>query len=160
MLNRIPQLPYWCVTDLRPAFYDYESSTAITQTAKLYGSMRTFIDDYNKFANEVNIKIQKFIDDVNADQECFKKEIIKLQNDFIEKINMTVDHQNREIQDAISYMKTNLVETIKTLNEMGELDEQILSVFERLNERVTSLENNDENLIYNESTKTLTINNL
>ena len=39
----IKRLPDWVVTDTQKAFYDLESSTAIEQTARLYGKMQELV---------------------------------------------------------------------------------------------------------------------
>lgn len=158
---RIPQLPIWCYTDQLPAFYDSESATAIQQTAKLYASHRALIDDYNKFAKEVNIKIEEFINGINTDQEEFEKEITKIIHDYIVTIDTKIAHQDRVINDSIIYIKDNLQESIiKVVSEMkesGQIDEAILNSFNNLELRVSAIESSLSHG-YDETSETLSLN--
>ena len=150
MINRIPQLPIWCLPDTRPAFHDVESMTVQQQTAKLYGSMRTFIDDYNNFANEINTTISDFINSTNQDQEEFENHINKIVHDYIIMLDTKIDMQDKEIQDSIVYIKENLKQGITdVLNELidsGEIDEVITNAFDDLGTRVSTLEVNSSNI--------------
>ena len=138
---RIPMLPKWAYSDLLPAFHDVESGTAIQQTAKLYAVIKGLVDDYNKFAEEVNITIEKYMTDVNIDQEKFKEEITKLVHDYIITIDTKIAHQDRVIQESIVYIKENISEVlVKYLNELTESGE--------LKNVITTYE-------YNESNKSL-----
>ena len=106
-MQRIPQLPPWNLTNPLPAFHDYESLSAIDQTARLYGAMRGLIDDYNKFANSVNETIINYHNDLNADQEQFKNEINQLVHDYIIALDAKIAHQDRVIEENITYIKEN-----------------------------------------------------
>lgn len=137
--NRIEPLPQWILTDLQPAFYDIESVTAVKMVAKLYGKMEQLINDYNYFVDQINKNIEDFEDGMISDFECFKNCIKKLVEDYIDSIDMIIANQNRritesitaqnqaitekfleqdhKIDDAINYMKTNLISTVNTLFE-------------------------------------------
>lgn len=147
---RIPQLPNWCLTNALPAFHDYESLSAIDQTARLYGTMRGLIDDYNNFANQVNAKILEFVNDLNADQEQFKSEINQLVHDYIIALDMKVAHQDRQIEETITYFKDNLSQAVTDLvngmKNSGEFDNAIADAFNGLGGRVSTLENKIDNL--------------
>lgn len=141
---RIPQLPPWNLTNPLPAFHDYESLSAIDQTARLYGTMRGLIDDYNKFANEVNTKIATFVNDLNADQEQFRNEINQLVHDYIIALDAKIAHQDRVIEENITYIRDNLAtaveDVIAQMKESGELSEAIGDSFNALGERIQTLE--------------------
>lgn len=143
-MQRIPQLPPWNLTNPLPAFHDYESLSAIDQTARLYGAMRGLIDDYNKFANSVNETIINYHNDLNADQEQFKNEINQLVHDYIIALDAKIAHQDRVIEENITYIKENLstaVEDVITqMQESGELAEAIGDSFNALGERIQTLE--------------------
>lgn len=154
MIGRIPQLPHWCITDKYPAFYDTESATAIEQTAKLYGAIQEIIKDYNKFAEEVNQIITEFIESANQDQEEFKCKITKIMHDYIAKIDEKIKLQDYKMNEAIDYMKNNIMESISELfREMKENDEfndVILEVLNDIKEKLvskTSELENDSNFI-------------
>lgn len=160
-MKRIPQLPHWCLTDLHPAFYDTESLTVVDQTAKLYGKMSELIDDYNNFANEVNKTIIDFVTGVNTDQEEFEKSINELVHNYIILIDSKIAHQDRVIEENITYIRNNISDGItQIINEMkenGEFDDAITEAFDSLSSRVEVLENKELEYVYDESTKTLDI---
>ena len=158
--DRIEPLPHWVLTDLQPAFYDIESVTAVKMVAKLYGKMEQLISDYNYFVDKVNQNIEQFEDGMIEDFECFKECIKKLIEDYIDSIDMIIANQNRnitesiaaqnqaitekfleqdhKIDDAINYMKTNLVSTVNTLfNEAvhnGDITANLIETYDSTNE--------------------------
>lgn len=122
----LKHLPHWVLTDPQPAFYDCESATAVQQTAKIYAKIQELITLYNEFTNEVNRYITEFEEGIIKDFNCFQNCIIKTMNDYIETIDMkinlqdnkieeSIDNQNAIIQNAVNYMKENLVSTVTTL---------------------------------------------
>ena len=135
--NRIEPLPQWVLTDLQPSFYDIESVTAVKMVAKLYGKMEQLISDYNYFVDKINKNIEEFEDGMINDFDCFKNCIKKLIEDYIDSIDMIIANQNNritesisaqnqaitekfleqdhKIDDAINYMKTNLLATCTEL---------------------------------------------
>ena len=108
----LKHLPHWVLTDLQPAFYDCESATAVQQTAKIYAKMQELISLYNEFTNQVNQYITEFEDGIIKDFNCFQNCVIKTMNDYIESIDMKIELQDNNIQEAIDYMKNNLVSTV------------------------------------------------
>ena len=140
------KLPHWCITDLRPSFYDTESATAIEQTARLYKAMSDLIEEYNTFADSTNKIIEDFINGTTKDYDTFKLEIAQQFEDFIGVVELKLGAQDKEIQDAIDYMKNNLEPTITKLiqdmKESGELGEEILKALDDTNERVDELNSN------------------
>lgn len=111
----LKHLPHWVLTDTLPAFYDCESATAIQQTAKLYGKIQELITIYNDFVRDVNRYITEFEDGIIKDFNCFQNCVIKTMNDYIESIDTKIELQDNKIQEAIDYMKNNLVSTVTTL---------------------------------------------
>lgn len=107
----IRPLPFWVLTDLQPAFYDSESGTVLQQLSRMYPKIQEIIDGYNNFVREVNRYINEFETGIIKDFECFKNCIIKTMNDYIETIDTKINMQDMDIQNAIDYMKTNIVET-------------------------------------------------
>ena len=138
------KLPKWCITDTMPGFYDMESATAIEQTAKLYKAMNDLVDEYNTFADSTNKIIEDFINGTNSDYELFKLEMAQKFEEFIGVVELKLGAQDKEIQDAINYMKSNIEPTIqkliKDMNEAGELDEDILNAFDELKEYIENVE--------------------
>ena len=111
----IKHLPHWVLTDLQPAFYDVESGTSLQQTAKMYGKVQELIDLYNEFVTKVNKYIKDFEDGIIEDFEEFRNCIIKVMNDYIETIDTKINLQDTKINDAIEYMKDNIVSTATDL---------------------------------------------
>ena len=111
----LQHLPHWVLTDTLPAFYDCESATAIQQTAKLYGKIQELITIYNDFVRDINRYITEFEDGIIKDFNCFQNCVIKTMNDYIESIDTKIELQDNKIQEAIDYMKNNLVSTVTTL---------------------------------------------
>lgn len=160
---RIPILPKWAYSDLLPAFHDVESGTAIQQTAKLYAVIKGMVDDYNKFAEEVNITVEKYMCDVNTDQEQFKNEMTKLIHDYIITIDAKIAHQDREIQESIVYIKNNIgtavTDVINQMKESGELTEELTKSFEDLGVRVGNLETTNTQIIEGLNTRITVLEN-
>ena len=107
----IRPLPFWVLTDLQPAFYDSESGTVLQQLSRIYPKIQEVIDSYNDFVREVNRYIDEFENGIIKDFNCFKNCIIKTMNDYIETIDTKINLQDMNIQNAIDYMKNNIVET-------------------------------------------------
>ena len=148
------KLPKWCITDTMPGFYDTESATAIEQTAKLYKAMNDLVDEYNTFADSTNKIIEDFINGTNSDYELFKLEMAQKFEEFIGVVELKLGAQDKEIQDAINYMKSNIEPTIqkliKDMNEAGELDEAMLDAIDNtkayVDEQVQSVFDYIENI--------------
>ena len=107
----IRPLPFWVLTDLQPAFYDSESGTVLQQLSRIYPKIQEVINSYNDFVREVNRYIDEFENGIIKDFNCFKNCIIKTMNDYIETIDTKINLQDMDIQNAINYMKDNIVAT-------------------------------------------------
>lgn len=138
------KLPHWTLTQKRPSIYDTESATAVEQTAKVYGAMQELIDEYNDFVDKLNAEIEAFETSTNQDIECFKTTMTELQTNFIECIDTKIAKQDKEIADAVSFMKDNLgqyvVQVIDEMKTNGELSEAIMNAFNNMELRVSAIE--------------------
>ena len=145
-IKKIELLPVWCITDKYPAFYDTESATAIEQTAKLYGAMRTLQEEYNNMASKVNATITAFITDVNADQEEFENHINKIVHDYIAMLDEKIKLQDKTIEESIVYIKNNITEVtnnvIREKIESGTI--QVASVYDEQNKKLSLIVTNVE----------------
>lgn len=130
-------LPNWVLTNLQSAFYDSESGTVLQQMSRVYSKIEELIATYNEFVCEINRYIKEFEDGIIQDFECFKNCIIKTVNDYIETIDTKINLQDLKIseaierqdntiaekfnsqdeiiQNAVDYMKNNLVSTLTVL---------------------------------------------
>lgn len=115
-------LPKWVLTNPYPSIYETESGTAIQMVAKVYGAMNSLIEEYNKFADEVNKQIIEYNDSITKDNEQFKCCITQIVENYIKSIDMKIDEQDLKIEKAVLYMKDNLSESI-----MKELERQLNS---------------------------------
>lgn len=162
--ERIKLLPKWCLTETHPAFYDIDSKTAVGQTAKVYAAMLELQEDYNSFVSEINICITDFINNVNADQECFKNQITKIVHDYIAMLDEKVKLQDAKIEDSIVYIKENIIEGVTEvlgqMQESGELEDAIVNAFDNLGARVTMLEKSKVKMVYDSQTESLNFENV
>lgn len=121
MNEKVNLLPHWCITDLQPAIYDLDSSTAIEQTGKLYAKIQELIKIYNEFVDTINKHIAEFEDGTNKSIEVFQAGIRQEFQDFIEVINLKIMDQDKVIADAVDYLKINLGDSITELIAQGDI---------------------------------------
>lgn len=142
-MEKFKQLPYWCITDVKQAFYDTESLTSIEQTARLYKTVRELIEGSNKFIDEINVTLEEFFN--TFDQSIFEQRMCKIIHDYLDYMDNKLSKQDKNVNEAINYMKTNLTQTISNviaeMKESGELNGEILSSIDNITSRLTSLEN-------------------
>lgn len=113
----IKPLPHWVLTNRYPAINDSESATAIEMVARVYGKTEELIADYNEFVDRVNQTIIDYQNEMNENFDEFRNQIIETMNDYIDCIDMKIDNQDRKIEEAIQYMKDNIVATVTQLFE-------------------------------------------
>lgn len=111
----LKHLPHWVLTDPHPAFYDCESATAVQQTAKIYARIQELITIYNDFVRDVNRYITEFEDGIIKDFNCFQNCIIKTMTEYIESIDIKMSVQDTNIENAIQYMKDNIIATTNNI---------------------------------------------
>lgn len=122
MNGRITPLPHWVLTNYQSAFYDSESGTVLQALARIYPKIEELITDYNNYVKQIDNIINEFQSGMIDDFECFKKCIIKTMNDYIESIDTKInlqdlniankfEEQDSKIDDAVNYMKNNIVAT-------------------------------------------------
>lgn len=142
---RFKLLPHWCITNILPAFYDYESLTAIEQTGRLYKTIEELLKDYNKYVDEVNSTINEFMTTSGKHITDFETKIIKITHDYIATIDMKMAHQDRVIADAVKMMKEGLTDSIKSvladMKESGELTDELMEGLDHITSRIVALEN-------------------
>lgn len=124
-MGKITLLPHWVLPDTLPSVYDTQSGTAIEMVAKVYGAMRTLQTEYNLFVDEVNKSINDFVSSVEQDQECFKKNITKIMHDYIAKIDEKIKMQDLVINNAVKYMKENIIATSREVIKQAITDGEI-----------------------------------
>lgn len=123
------KLPKWALPNNYPAFYDTESATAIEMTAKLYGAMSSFADEYNKFADDVNKVIEEFVAKGAEDYLVFQMKMEQLYSDFVKVVELKYQSQDVYLQGAVAQiiaeLPVKLEETINNMYTSGEFDELV-----------------------------------
>ena len=149
MKDRIKPLPHWVLADLQPAFYDIESVTAVQMLAKIYPKIEELISDYNYYVDQINKIINDFENGMIKDFNCFKDCIINTMNDYITSVDMkitlqdnkieeSINNQNEIIDNAVNYMKNNLVSTLSLLFDDalrdGNINAELIENYDTSNE--------------------------
>ncbi|MBR3117564.1 MAG: hypothetical protein IKL65_00560 [Bacilli bacterium] len=137
MNGRISPLPHWVLTNYQSAFYDSESGTVLQAMARIYPKIEELITDYNDYVKQIDKIIKDFQSGIIKDFECFKNCIITTMTEYIESIDLKMsvqdsmitnkfEEQDEKINNAIDYMKNNIIETatsvINQAIENGELN--------------------------------------
>ena len=131
-------LPKWVLTQNRPSVYDSESLTSVQMVAKVYQAMNDLIEEYNKFADEVNASILEYQESLTKDNEAFKECITTIVENYIKSIDIKIEKQDLVIQNAIDYMKENIANTTNEIVNEAISKGQIV-VYEDYNEATESL---------------------
>lgn len=131
------KLPYWCIADRYPAFYDTESATAIEQTAKLWSAVNSLIEYYNKFVEDWNDYIEGVGSDIREENEAFAVGLRQEFQDFIDNIELVIKgHEN--------YIKTDLKNTCATIFQElltnGEIQEAFGDYLTELYNKIDNIE--------------------
>ena len=145
-MNKVTLLPKWTLTSTFPSVYDTESGTCIEMTAKVYAAMRDLQTNYNKFVDEINTCITEFQNGVIESQKEFEEKIIKLIHDYIKTLDLKVAHQDRVIEESITFIKNNIADGVRQviteMKESGELADTILDSMDGFATKVNGIEEN------------------
>lgn len=171
MKERITTLPKWVLTGTNPAFYDMDSKTAVEQTARVYGKMSELVEDYNKFADELNLEVTNLVNGTTKDMETFITNLNKITHDYIEMLDNKTDvkiqeyegkikEQDVKLEQAVNYMTENLSEYVTDVT--GDVietmvNEQVAISLGEYETRVSTLEKTSYKLVYNEQTEELNL---
>lgn len=126
----------------RPSQFDGESFTVLEYVSKLSPKMTECIEEYNKFVDEVVKYCNEFTAGATVDNDAFKSDIMQKLKDFMCVLEERFKGQDKEIDEAVDYMKDNLANSIETVIltsvESGILDTAILNAVGNLNTRFDS----------------------
>lgn len=103
-------LPKWVLPPTQPSIYDCESHTAIEMVAKLYGAMRTLIEEYNTFADTVNANIKEYQENTAGEVELFGIGLRQEFQDFIDTVELELKKLNA---DTLAFTKEIVNKAIK-----------------------------------------------
>lgn len=109
------QLPLWVLNEKFPSFYDMESKTVIEQTARVYGAMRSLIEEHNKMISNLNGNIEEFEQITGSKYDVFAMGLRQEFQDFIDIVNL-------QIEKLEQYMTNNLEDAINDLVSSGVLN--------------------------------------
>lgn len=119
------RLPNWVLTNPRPAMYDFDSGTAIEQTARVYAAMNELIDSYNAFVDSMNNANEVFQNEVKEESNLFAVALRQEFQDFIDIVDL-------KMSEAENFMKNNLQQSAdKYLNEIIEDLHNDMDTFEQ-----------------------------
>ena len=156
MRNRLKPLPQLVLTDLQPSFYDVVSVSTEQMVAKFYAYLQQWVDNYNGFINDINAYIDEFTRCTDLKYEDFTNCVKDLMSDYIQSVDTKIALQDTKIaemdtalQDAINYMKNNLVTTVnnlfaQALND-GDIRATLGSSYDEPTETLTLYIEGDEN---------------
>lgn len=136
----IKPLPHWVLVEKFPAFNDFESLTAIEQTARVYGKINELIENYNKYVSEINKVIEEMSTAKDTDIQAFICRITILTNNYINTVDMKIMHQDRQIAEVYEKFSTDVINTVKLLisdmHTAGTLDTAILTALDNIKNKV------------------------
>lgn len=163
-MNKVVVLPKWVLPDTLPSVYDTTSGTCIEMTAKVYGATRELQQNYNLFIEQIESKINEYLEQRTIDYDTFTADINKIVHDYIKMLDEKIKLQDLEINKSIVYIKENLMaaitQSIEEMLESGVFDETTLNAIDNIGTRVVTLENtstNHEERITSLESKTLTL---
>ena len=107
-------LPEWRLTNPFPAFYDSESGSAIEQTAKVYKAMQELIKEYNTFSEGVTKAINDHDNEIAEKLELFELEFSQKFQDFIDTVELEIEHASEEEIAKITAKFTELQTELET----------------------------------------------
>lgn len=114
------RLPLWVLPDRFPAIFDSESHTAIEMTAKLYGAINDFVNEYNRFATETTQALNEHLEGYRTANETFSTGLRQEFQDFINIIQLKVLALENNSNQAIVTYKNEITNMFNTYR--GELD--------------------------------------
>lgn len=125
----IEKLPRWILTNPSPSFYETEGGTVLEQTAIMYKKVNEVIEAYNGMLDDINTTNEDFIKEQTARQEEFELKINQMIHDFTTLVELQIANQEKEVENAIEYMKDNLNETTsEVLMELVESEQITLKL--------------------------------
>lgn len=136
-------LPKWAIVTPFPSIYDFESVTAIQQTARVYGAMNQMISEYNNFAEAINKEIVEFIGSSEAEISNFKGSVEKRIRCKFEEMNAAFAKLK---VDTAKYADTKIVEVYQQL-----INDQLSQI---VNEKIAAGEI-EITLVYDPETESL-----
>lgn len=176
------QLPYWYLTNPRPAVYDSESGTVVEMTAKLYKAMQEMVEEHNSFSSEITEQIEKLKTETDLSTETFITCIQNIVENHIKSVETKLHKQDLTIKEygefihetAIRYVKDEVKDVIEEMEQNGELSE-IINLFMssisdtieqhtndivKVNSDILALESSKPTYDYDWETESLTFQNI
>lgn len=111
----IRRINHWALQRVYPTFDDRESLTVLDLVGKNTTKINEIIDIVNNFIDDVNLSFENFTNETNKNYEAFRIEMNQKIKDFTDITELKLASQDKDITDAINYMKNNLVNTVHDL---------------------------------------------
>jgi hypothetical protein len=104
----INPLPKWCIPDIHPAYFDHESATSIEMVAKLYGAIKTIIENYNSFIEDVETRLdnqdEKINETIGYIKANFSQALQDILNDMLNEGSINVDFRYDKESESINFV--------------------------------------------------------
>lgn len=110
MINKLPR---WIFTP--NSRYDTESVTEIEAIGKLQGKMNELVDEYNKFVDQANEKIESFVATSEEEQRVFEMAMRQEFQDFIDVVNIKFNLAVKGVEEAVALVETTKKEMIEDI---------------------------------------------
>lgn len=159
------QLPYWYLTNPRPATYDSESGTVVEMTAKLYKAMQEMVEEHNNFSSTITEQLEKLKTETDLSTETFRTCIQNIVENHIKSVETKLHKQDLLIKEygefihetAQRYVADEVKDVVEKMKQTGELDEILNLFMESINDTVTEHTNEivklTNNIVTLENTK-------
>lgn len=112
----IELLPKMYLHGNRPSFYDSDSVTVLELSANMHGKTNELIDDYNKWVDGANRKIEEFVTSTNQNYEVFKTAMRQEFQDFIDVIDLKYEAQNQRYEELIAECEAHVYDFIDKID--------------------------------------------
>lgn len=142
-----------CFSNMKPAFNDHESLTAIEMIGKFYSKINEIIEEYTSFSESTKQYIESFTNGTNQSVDLFKLSISQKFQDFIDVVDLRLKSMDSEIDKSIIIIRNNMYDEIKKIttemNEAGEISDAILEALGGYNIALSDLKSQLESLNMN-----------
>lgn len=154
----IDLLQKWNLNDNKYSFYDIESLTLTEMSGKLHGKINEVIEDYNKFVENTNKIINDFQTGIIESHEIYETAMRQEFQDFIDVIDLKVQHQDGIIDEIIESIDERINELNNSIDEAYEyMKNHLMENALKIIEDALAKNGIAMSSVYDETTETLTL---
>ena len=99
------KLPNWVIANHFPAIHDFESLTVLEQTARIYGAMNTFIEEFTAFSKELSERVSADLSEMEQKIEVYGMSLRQEFQDFIDVVELQLAAQEKAIANLSEDME-------------------------------------------------------